>query len=50
LGNVLFIVGFILTAVTVGEMNSSLYLNKVGFQRGRKAFVSRERNFIGVET
>jgi len=34
LGNVLFIAGFILTAVTVGEMNSSLYLNKVCFEGG----------------
>ena len=29
LGNVLFIAEFTLTAVTVEEMNSSLYLNKV---------------------
>jgi hypothetical protein len=50
LGNVLFIAEFTLTAVTEGEMNSSLYLNKVGFEKGRKAFVRKKRNFIGVET
>jgi hypothetical protein len=50
LGNVLFIAGFTSTAVTVGEMNSSPYLNKVGFERRRNAFVSGERNFIAIET
>jgi hypothetical protein len=41
---------FTLTAVTAGEMNSSLYLNKDGFEKWRKAFASKKRNFIGVET
>ena len=48
LENVLFIAEFTLT-VTVGEMNSSLYLHKVGFERVRKAFVSGGRNFIDGE-
>ena len=50
LENVLFIAEFILTAVTVGEMNSSLCLHKVGYERMRKAFVSGKRKFIGSGT